>query len=683
MDVNKKIVKLIIKAFIITVILELTLFNFRHWESCFFPETKQPLIEAGEGIEKINASTYMITDTNKAFINFTGIHDTLKNIYLPIKPQNGLITNISIYADDAANANGVNLGDTTIVSSVQQSNYLRLHLSGLSNYVRIKVNQENNFVFSLDSPAVNMRVPIMLSWIRIVGVFIVCIFAMFFSPKSEIYKESLSLDKKWKKIALFIFVLFHVLVIGIIGNLVDPDHSIQYYIDSEEWPAHGQYNELADAIIEGQVYLDRKPPESLKLAKNPYDTNLRWKTVNAMGQKYDVDYAYFENKYYSYFGPAPAILFFVPYKLLTGNDCATWAVVTICTMLFCIAIFYLLYVCGVRYFKTVSYGIYLLMSSFLFWGSGAVYLVYTGNVYSMPIICGLFLGTLGLALWVSASKNGKLMKSHLILGAFCIALIIGCRPQLAIILFLAFTIFWKEIVKERAFFSKKGLLNTLLVIVPFLIIGCSMMWYNYARFHSPFDFGANYNLTSNDMTHRGIVFDRFFLGIFCYLLQPLNIVPKYPFMHIVDTSNDYLGFTNLEPLFGGFFVINSLALCSLLVLKMKRKLKEHRIYAMTATCMIMAAIIMLLDIQMAGLTQRYMSDFGWLIILSAIFIIFLLEEVSRTHCLQGVFYRIISIFTGLCICLNLWTLLIPERYFNLVSIRPTLFYMIKYLLFFE
>lgn len=29
------------------------------------------------------------------------------------------------------------------------------------------------------------------------------------------------------------------------------------------------------------------------------------------------------------------------------------------------------------------------------------------------------------------------------------------------------------------------------------------MWYNAARFGSPFDFGANYNLTSNDMTRRG------------------------------------------------------------------------------------------------------------------------------------------------------------------------------------
>lgn len=681
---GKNTFKVMIKFFLITVILELVLFNFRHWESLMFPQIKTPLLRIEQGIETIGENQYKVTDSEQAYLDLVGVKGEFKNLRFNSRPDDGIITKITVVADDAANSAGLNLGDEVIVSTVSRSSYLRLHLNGISNYIRIKINEKNGFSFHLDNPEINVTVPIVVSWVRVLLVFLCLILIKIFLPNSIVYSENMVLDVPWKKYGLLLFVGLHIILIVLISQMILPNKSMQEAIDKGGWPAYGQYNELADALEKGQVYLDRKPPKSLENATNPYDGAIRWETVVTQGNEhFDYDYAYFEGRYFSYFGPVPAIVFFIPYKLVTGMQCRTWNVVTLCTILFCITSFVLMYAIGIRYFNKASYGMFLLMSSFYFWGSATVYLVYTGNVYSVPIISSLFFGSLGLAMWLLARKNGCLRKRYLLAGSFFIALIIGCRPQLAIILFLAFPIFWKEIVKERVFFSKKGLLNTLLVIVPFLIIGCSMMWYNYARFHSPFDFGANYNLTSNDMTHRGVVFDRFFLGIFCYLLQPLNIVPKYPFMHIVNTSNDYLGFTNVEPLFGGFFVINSLALCCLLIFKMKSKLKEHGIYAMAVACMIMAAIIMLLDIQMAGLTQRYMSDFGWLIILSAIFIIFLLEEVSKIHCLKGVFYRIMSIFTGLCVCLNLWTLLIPERYFNLVSIRPTLFYMIKYLLFFE
>lgn len=681
--VGKNILKVLIKIFLITVILEIIVFNFRHWESISFPQLKKPLVRVEQGIEPIGKNQYKVVNTDEAYLDLVGVRGNFKNLYFNCQPETGIITNVTIMADDAANSAGLNLGDEVIVSTVSRSNFLRLHLNGVSNYIQIKINEQNGFSFFLDDPEINVVVPMSISWLRMCVVFLLLVLIKTFSPNSVVYAESMTIDKIWKKCGLIIFIGLHIVSILFISQLILPNKTMQDTIDNGSWPAHGQYNELADALEKGQVFLDRKPPKSLENATNPYDGAIRWNCVVTEGNEhFDIDYAYFEGRYYSYFGPVPAILFFIPYKLITGTQCRTWDVVTLCTILFCLASFGLIYVIGKRYFSNLSYGIYLLMSSFYFWGGAVVYLVYTGNVYSLPIISSLLFGTLGLTMWIAARKDGYLRKRYLLMGSFLIALIIGSRPQLAIILFLAFPIFGKEIIEEREFFSKKGVINTLLVIIPFLIIGCSMMWYNYARFHSPFDFGANYNLTSNDMTHRGFIFDRFSLGVFCYLLQPLNISPKYPFMHIVNTSNDYLGFTNIEFLFGGFFAINTLALCCLLVFKMKKELKEHGIYAISVASMVMAIVIMLLDIQMAGLTQRYMSDFGWLIILSAIIPIFMLEEIAKEHKLQKAFWQILSMLTGVCVCLNLWTLLIPERYFSLLSIRPTLFYVIKYLLFF-
>ena len=56
-------------------------------------------------------------------------------------------------------------------------------------------------------------------------------------------------------------------------------------------------------------------------------------------------------------------------------------------------------------------------------------------------------------------------------------------------------------------------------LIPFIIVGLGLMYYNYIRFDSPFDFGANYNLTTNDMTLRGFNIDRIFLGIYYMLFK--------------------------------------------------------------------------------------------------------------------------------------------------------------------
>ena len=682
MNIKKRTGKLILWAFMLTALLEITLFNFRHWESFLFPKLAQPQLTLGEGIEKIGEYEYQITDPDQAYVNLDGVSGHYKNLYLNIRSESGLTTNVSLTADDAANCMGLNLGDETIISTIPRSSYLRLHLSGTSNYIRIKLNESEGFCFQLETPVINTVVPMNLSWLRVIMVFVILIVCKIFLPGGAlVYSESMRLDTTWKKVGLAVFVGLHIVLILIISQLIEPNRTVP---ENTDWPAYSQYNELTDALLKGQVYLEREAPKSLANASNPYDGGDRWEAVVVNGNEhFDYDYAYFEEKYYCYFGPVPALLFFIPYQLITGTACKTWNVVTFCTLLFCIASFGFIYALGRRYFQKLSYGMFLLMSSFYFWGSGTLYLVYLGIVYSLPIISALLFGTFGLTLWILARKDGKLRKGYLFAGALSIALIIGCRPQLAIILFLAFPIFWKEIVEERVFFSKKGLVNTMMVIVPFLIIGFAMMGYNYARFHSPFDFGANYNLTSNDMTHRGFVFDRFFLGIFCYLLEPINLTAKFPFMHAVSTANDYLGFTSAEPMFGGFFIMNNLALASLFVFKMKKKLKEHKVYAFTVSCLAMGMIIMLCDIQMSGITQRYMSDFGGLIVLSAVMILFLLEEIAHAYKLQHVFCRAVAMLTCLGIFLNFLTILIPERYYSLVSTRQTLFYMLKYMMPFE
>ncbi len=78
--------------------------------------------------------------------------------------------------------------------------------------------------------------------------------------------------------------------------------------------------------------------------------------------------------------------------------------------------------------------------------------------------------------------------------------------------FLSLPLFWEEI-KEKRFLKLRTIFG---FILPYLIVAAGLMYYNYARFGSPFDFGANYNLTTNDMTARGMELGRTGLG--CLLI---------------------------------------------------------------------------------------------------------------------------------------------------------------------
>lgn len=66
------------------------------------------------------------------------------------------------------------------------------------------------------------------------------------------------------------------------------------------------YNcDFTDALIKGQLHLDIEVSEELKAMENPYDTSIR-QTENIVCSW---DTAYYNGKYYCYYGIVPTLLF--------------------------------------------------------------------------------------------------------------------------------------------------------------------------------------------------------------------------------------------------------------------------------------------------------------------------------------------------------------------------------------
>ena len=221
------------------------------------------------------------------------------------------------------------------------------------------------------------------------------------------------------------------------------------------------------------------------------------------------------------------------------------------------------------------------------------------------------------------------------------------------------------------------------VILPFLVIDTALLYYNIVRFGSPLNFGATYNLTGFDMTHRGFILDRFVLGIWEYLFQPFNIKSSFPYFTIVaghmDLQSDYQGQLINEPLMGGFFAFNLIAIFIFSLPNIKQELKKKGVLGFLILSLVSGLVIVGLDIQMIGMTLRYLTDFSVFLILSAIIVIgALLEKYTDNKPFYKSLLSLTIMLSFLCIATNYITLIANGRYNHLISSNPWIFYRIKY-----
>src|SRR5688572_9679064 len=78
------------------------------------------------------------------------------------------------------------------------------------------------------------------------------------------------------------------------------------------------YGLLVRGYLKGQLHLDAVPDPRLKTLADPYDP--------AQNAPYRLpDASYFNERYYLYFGPVPAVVLMAPYELLTGRELPTGA----------------------------------------------------------------------------------------------------------------------------------------------------------------------------------------------------------------------------------------------------------------------------------------------------------------------------------------------------------------------
>ncbi len=617
----------LIPALLIAIFLEGTVFNFRFYQSYDYVETDctELCLLSNKWITTGQRENEYTINGASAYIDLYDLDTKIRNIYVDITARNANDAVVSSYVNismtDDSNKNYLDLPTQTLMAEVESTKYMYLVTSGNSDRIRLTLFSDYAETYQINGIRLNVSQPFRFEYLRVAIVALLIFLFILLRPSGKMYSYLFNDSSKQKLItagviALEITILLLITVLNPIFSGNPSRHT-------------AQYQELAEAFLDGQLYLDQEPPEFLAEMENPYDYTERAQQAKIHDSTYYWDAAYFEGRYYVYFGVVPVLLLYLPFRFITGMDLPNVAAIQIFLCFFVLGAFLLIGQIIKKYFRMrrIPYLSYLIVSLIFVNAAGAVFIAKRPDFYSIPILSGVTFTLFGLYFWMrSDTGEGRIHPIYAGLGSLCMALVAGCRPQLLLASGMAFVIFWTSVFKDRSLFSKKGWKSSIAICLPYILIAAGIMWYNAARFGSPFDFGANYNLTTNDMTGRGFRVERVGLSIFTYFFQFPNITADFPFLQSVSIENNYLGRTITEPMFGGIFAVIPLLWILILLPSKWRELQKNKIFALCLVPLIVSFVIGIFDAQGAGLLQRYVSDFSFLACLSAVILVFFLYE---------------------------------------------------------
>lgn len=583
---------------IIALLVEIFICNFSSWKTL--------------GQKEIILTENQSTDSKGTFVvvsdlegnNNCSITDKkrgieVKNIMVDLDIERYDRANITVSITDEGNQYSYDLPVYEMVPQVKSSGYKNIYPYGDVTSIKIKVEVPEGTEANIHKIALNVQKPFEVKTIRMAIIYgVILLFYTIWRAEKDTLSPCCR-KSKWQKL----FIIGMVSLFCLIGMLLSISNPA---CKKNIWPHHGQYQELAHVLVNGEVALKELPDERLLQKENPYDTA----ALGIENIYYKMDYAFYEGRYYAYFGIIPEILLYLPFYLLLGKDLPNFIAVFIFYSGFVMGVFGLVWELVHRYGRKVPFIFYILLSIAIAGAANYIILVARPDIYNVAVMAGNCFLALGCYLLIKGLQKENRKCFWYFLGALSFSFVAGCRPQMLLYAFFLIPLFWPEI-KGRKLFSKKSLKDTIAIVAPVFLVAIVVCWYNIARFGSPVDFGATYSLTTNDMNHRGFNLARTLSGLFSFYVQPAVLSTTFPYISSVILEGNYMGKNITEFFYGGivFMFPLSLVLTYFFIDKKAGQLREWR--KSILLLLFVSLVVTIFDINAAGVIIRYMSDMAF------------------------------------------------------------------------
>ena len=417
--------------------------------------------------------------------------------------------------------------------------------------------------------------------------------------------------KKWTHKAV-IFAALALCLSSVFAFMIPNDRAI-YYKDAPISESD-QYIQTFDAIYNGRANLDIPVSSSLAAMENPYDSLLR----SQNNVSFSWDRAYYNGKYYSYFGVVPVLVFYFPYYFITDKLPTLSMASTFFSFLSIIFLFGTVMTAVKKFIKKPNMLLLVLGLITAVAASGIYYSLDFPSVYFNAVISSL--SFLLLCLWTGlAAYKQESTKKQLVLllvSGLSFILCVGCRPTMALNALILAPVFIYFLIRRDYSLSRK-ISCACSFLLPVIIGAAALMWYNYIRFDSFFEFGSSYQLTVSNMQANTVSLRELPSALIQYFLQPPEFSSAFPHISLnaVALSNygHYVYCDVPLSLINFPSIILALALLPLVLKNHRRSAKrlgaESNIkfytYLLIAA---LSVIIIWLDFCMAGAAIRYLLD---------------------------------------------------------------------------
>jgi hypothetical protein len=385
-------------------------------------------------------------------------------------------------------------------------------------------------------------------------------------------------------------------------------------------------NLLTDALRQGHTYLDVKPAPQLLALRDPYDpaANEPWRLHDA---------SLYRGRYYLYFGIAPALTLYVPWRAMTGKRLSDDVAVTLFCMggyvFSCLLLFLLL-----RATRTqVPWFLQAAAVVALGLGQAAPMVLRRPRVYEVAVsagYCFLFGGLYFLARRVTRPDSWRWWPA---LAAACFGLAAGSRPHCAIAGGLVAAVYGVYLARRRGLRGRVWTAEFARFAGPLAAAWLSIGWYNYIRFGNPLEFGVRYQvglLNFGNGTGRplGLFLRQVFASLYYFLICLPTFKARFPFLEMRGGAEPF-GNPELYPKdyfhepVAGILVLAPLCAAALTVgvlLWRRRRLFPSGVRTMLVGLLACGCAMFASVVSMPGVSSRYELDFLPSLLVAGVFV---------------------------------------------------------------
>jgi hypothetical protein len=404
-------------------------------------------------------------------------------------------------------------------------------------------------------------------------------------------------------------------------------------------PQDGLYNLLTQAFAHGQLHLLEPPRPELFELPDPFDPGR-----NAPYRLHDA--SLYHGRYYLYFGPAPVLALFLPWRALGRGDLPeALAALIFASGAFLFSVLLLRHLVH-RHLPDTPAVMQMLAALALGFANVMPFLLRGATVYEVAISAGAFFLMGAAWLLVRGADDEPKHLDRLALGSLFLGLAVGSRANHAVLVPLILLLAWPAVRHARP--RRKAVAA---LLVPVGLCALLLGLYNHARFGSWTELGTRFCLvghpplpwyTPRVSTVPALYFD---------LAAPPAVASEFPFLLPEALFPGALpaGFY-AEPTTGVLF--HSPFLLVLLVAPWLLRAKgdgrtsglRARIALFTAigfTCLLFRSLIV------PWATMRYEADYAGFLALAAILVVFAWYErlQGRARMVVRVGFAVVTVWT--------------------------------------